>query len=97
MRVIPVTAILRTNTDGIQAWVGWVQNDTAVPESLMTARFDALDLEDGSNMVWLLAVPQSVPLFDVTAMANLEGDEVRCKAISKLTDVELASLGLVRA
>jgi hypothetical protein len=96
MRVVTITSILKTECDGRRSWVGWVKEGVEIPQGVQTATLDALDLEDGSNELWLLAFPTAVTLFNEDDVTRLRDGESRRCALAKLTDADLEAIGLSR-
>lgn len=96
MQVVSVKAILKTESNGTRTWVGWAEESTPVPEGLQTGILSAIDMQDASGERWLLISPTATPLFDEAALVALGNGECSRIARSKLSDKELAELGLSR-
>lgn len=96
MQVVSLTAILKTESNGVRTWVGWAELGSDVPEGLVTSTLWALDLEDGSDARWLLVAPDAVTHFKTDELAALHDGECKRMALAKLSDAELEALKLSR-
>jgi hypothetical protein len=97
MNTVTVRGVLKTcPATGARKWAGYVSEDTEVPAGLVAASIEVLDPEDQTGNRWILAVSEPLtPLDSATLDALAQGDAVRL-AKSKLTDADLAALGLTR-
>ena len=96
MQKITVRGILKSSCTGGKTWAGYVSEAEEVPAGLVETPVEVLDPEDGSGNVWVLAHPDGIPLLASQDLTDLSASEVARAAKAKLTDEELAALGLTR-
>ena len=97
MQKIVVRGVCRTNADGSRPFVGYLPADSEPPEGLMSCMCEMIDPEDGTPSYWVLAGCDRVPLLTPEDIDDLRSGEVARLAKAKLTDAELAALGLTRS
>lgn len=90
-----VKVVLETcSTTGGGRIVGYTTEEST--GSLQSYPMDAINPQDGSSSRYILAVPEAVPLLDAAAISALCAEDVRHAALARLSDAELAALGLKR-
>lgn len=94
MQKVTVNGVLKTQCDGSRVWAGYTTEE-AVP-GLHVAPVDMLDPEDATDARWVLANPEPVHLLTIQELETLSAGELRRSTLAKLTDAELASIGVTR-
>lgn len=95
MQRVTLYGVIKTEADGSKSWAGYT-TETSVP-GLVVTPVDMLDPEDGSDNRWVLAFPTAVQSLDSAALETLKDGELRRATLAKLSDAELAVLGLIRS
>lgn len=96
MQVQTVKGILQTTAHGGYQFAGWVSDETTIPEGVRTSPVQVLNLEDNTTNRWVIAMNDPIAQLDTTALNTIAEGEVARAAKAKLTDEELAALGLTR-
>lgn len=95
MVVTTVNGVLKhCSTTGSLIFVGYTTEES-VP-GLVISPVSVLDPEDATDTRWVLAMPTSIGLLDTAALEALSDGEITRIALAKLTDAEVAALGLTR-
>jgi hypothetical protein len=79
---------------GVQKIMGYTNEEST--GVLQSYPMDAINPEDGTTGRYILAVPTAVPLLDAAALTAAADENARHVALAKLTDEDLAVLGLSR-
>ena len=98
MQKVTIFGVLQSSstTFGAKEWAGWALEETVIPEGLVKTPVEVLDPEDSSGDRWVLANPDPLVLLDEAALAAVSEGELARIAKSKLTDAELAAIGVTR-
>lgn len=92
---VTLNGVLKTEANNnSKSWVGYT-TESAI-EGLIVTPVDMLDPEDGTANRWVLACPIAITLLDNTDLDALKEGELRRATLAKLSDEELAALGLKR-
>lgn len=91
---VTLNGVLKTEANNSKSWVGYT-TEPAI-EGLLITPVDMLDPEDGTANRWVLACPTPVTLLGNTALDALKEGELRRATLAKLSDEEVAALGLTR-
>lgn len=86
--------VICSNCYGGLSVSGVVADDVVLPEGLTESTVLVLDMGDGD--FYLLASPAPIQMKDAKVLDALAAGELRRTAVGKLSDVELAALGVPR-
>lgn len=95
MLVTTVNGVLRhCSLTGNLVLAGYTTEEAV--SGLVVSPLSALDPEDATDARYALAQVEPLHLLDTNALTALSAGEVRRLAVAKLTDAELATLGVER-
>lgn len=97
MQKVTIRVVMKTAAThgGGNIIAGYVASDADVGH-LRSFDIDAIDPQDGTALRWVLAAPDAIPALNAEAITALCTEDCRNTALSRLSDEDVAALGLSR-